>query len=78
MSDVRSDASRHDRNHRRGNALRHRLALAAGLALAVTLLTPLAWLIHHRDWGVLLMPLVPVVIWWTLKVWRYLEQRFPG
>ncbi|MBN8413769.1 MULTISPECIES: hypothetical protein [Halomonas] len=78
MSDVRSDASHHDRNQRRGTSLRHRLALVAGLALAVALLTPLAWLIHHRDWGVLLMPLVPVVIWWTLNAWRYLEQRFPG
>ena len=53
---------------------RQRLALAtAGLA-ALILFTLLAWLIHHRDWGIVLMALVPLAVWLTLRLWRRLAR----
>lgn len=54
--------------------IRRRLALATAGLVALMLFTPLAWLIHHRDWGIVLMTLVPPVVWFTLRLWRRLER----
>lgn len=48
------------------------LAVSIALAAAFAVFTPLAWLIHNRDWGIALMPLVPLLVWAMMRLWRRL------
>lgn len=49
------------------------LALAAWGLAATAAVLPLVWLIHHRDWGVGLMLLVPLVVYGLMRLGRALE-----
>lgn len=49
------------------------LAVAAWCLAAVAVVLPLAWLINTRDWGVLLMLIVPLAVYGLLRLGRALE-----
>ncbi|WP_108446399.1 hypothetical protein [Halomonas denitrificans] len=49
------------------------LAVAAWCLAAVAMVLPLAWLINTRDWGVLLMLIVPLAVYGLLRLGRALE-----
>ncbi len=48
-------------------------AVAIGLAIAVAVVLPIAWLINTRDWGVGLMLLVPFIVYGLIRLARVLE-----
>lgn len=55
------------------NRQRALLAVATWLLVAVLVLLPVAWLIHHRDWGIALMLLVPFMVYGLLRLGGALE-----
>ena len=50
------------------------IAVVVGLVVALAVITPLAWLIHTRDWGVALMLLVPFVVFGLIHLARRLAE----
>ncbi|APE30727.1 hypothetical protein BOX17_07040 [Halomonas aestuarii] len=52
---------------------RFELAVASWCMAAVAVVLPLAWLINTRDWGVVLMLVVPFAVYGLLRLGRALE-----
>jgi hypothetical protein len=50
------------------------VAVVVGLLVALAVVTPLAWLINNRDWGVALMLLVPFVVYGLIRLARALAD----
>jgi len=53
--------------------MRGAIALAAGIALCLLCITPFALAINHFDWGVGLLVVAPLWIWFILRLWKALE-----
>jgi len=50
------------------------IAVAVGLLVALAVITPLAWLINTRDWGILVMFVVPFAVWGLIWLGRRLAD----
>ncbi|WP_404295280.1 hypothetical protein [Halomonas sp.] len=50
------------------------IAVALGLLVALAVITPLAWLINTRDWGILVMFVVPFAVWGLIWLGRRLAD----
>jgi len=50
------------------------IAVAVGLLVALAVITPLAWLINTRDWGILVMFVVPFAVWGMMRLGRRLAD----
>ncbi|WP_290910114.1 hypothetical protein [Halomonas sp.] len=50
------------------------IAVALGLLIALAVITPLAWLINTRDWGILVMFVVPFAVWGLIWLGRRLAD----
>ncbi|WP_373182102.1 hypothetical protein [Halomonas campaniensis] len=50
------------------------IAVVVGLLVALAVITPLAWLINTRDWGILVMFVVPSAVWGLIWLGRRLAD----
>ncbi|WP_253446885.1 hypothetical protein [Halomonas sp. Y3] len=50
------------------------IAVVVGLLVALAVITPLAWLINTRDWGILVMFVVPFAVWGLIWLGRHLAD----
>ncbi|MFO7646489.1 hypothetical protein [Halomonas campaniensis] len=50
------------------------IAVVVGLLVALAVITPLAWLINTRDWGILVMFVVPFAVWGLIWLGRRLAD----
>ncbi|WP_416138485.1 hypothetical protein ACM26W_18820 [Halomonas sp. HK25] len=50
------------------------IAVAVGLLVALVVITPLAWLLNTRDWGILVMFVVPFAVWGLIWLGRRLAD----
>ncbi|MBB3329652.1 hypothetical protein BDK63_000492 [Halomonas campaniensis] len=50
------------------------IAVVVGLLVALAVITPLAWLINTRDWGILVMFVVPFAVWGLIWLGRRLAE----
>lgn len=50
------------------------IAVVIGLLVSLAVIVPLAWLINTRDWGVVLMLLMPFVIYGLIRIARGLAR----
>ncbi|WP_404377685.1 hypothetical protein [Vreelandella aquamarina] len=53
--------------------LRRVLAISVWFLVALGVVVPLVWLINNRDWGVMLMLLVPLVVYSLMRLGQLLE-----
>jgi hypothetical protein len=54
--------------------LRKAIALIAGIAICILLITPFALAINSFDWGVGLLLVAPLLVWFLLWVGKALER----
>ena len=54
--------------------LRKTIALIAGIAICILLITPFALAINSFDWGVGLILVAPLLVWFLLSVGKALER----
>jgi hypothetical protein len=56
------------------NTSRHAIALLTGITVCVLAVTPFALAINYFDWGVGLLLLAPLLVWFLLRFGKALER----
>ena len=55
-------------SHPRASNRRPAIAVAVGLLVALVVISTLAWFINTRDWGILVMFVVPFAVWGMMRL----------
>ena len=61
-------------SHPRASNRRPAIAVAVGLLVALVVISTLAWFINTRDWGILVMFVVPFAVWGMMRLGRRLAD----
>ena len=61
-------------SHPRASNRRPAIAVAVGLLVALAVISTLAWFINTRDWGILVMFVVPFAVWGLIWLGRRLAD----
>ena len=61
-------------SHPRASNRRPAIAVAVGLLVALVVISTLAWFINTRDWGILVMFVVPFTVWGMMRLGRRLAD----
>ena len=56
------------------NRSRSAIALIAAIVLSLLIITPFVLAIHNYDWGVALVFISPLLVWWLMRMGKSLER----